>query len=80
MKNIVTKNFIRISKAEAKKRFENGEVVYAIAHKQHPENMFAPAFALPHNYCFDTIVAHATWYNCRNNETGKYLAYYRKYT
>lgn len=80
MKVIVTKNFIRISKCEAKKRFENGEVVFATPHKLDPENRFNPALALPHNYTFDAIVAHATWYTCRDNETGKYLAFYRKYT
>jgi len=80
MKNIVTKNFVRISKIEAKERFENGEAVYAIAHKLHPENKYSPAFVLPHNYPFNTIVAHATYYNCLDNQSGKYLAFYRKYT
>ena len=76
MRQIETKNFKRISKAAARKIYENHGEIYMCACNVHPENSYGLLLG-PVNtwYPFDNMVSQATFYNC-NAELGQYLAFY----
>lgn len=75
MNKISVGGFTRITRKEARKRYNAGEVVRLCAVKLSPVNMWG-CFA---DCCreFDTVVNAFTFYNC-NVETGRYPAFYVK--
>lgn len=81
MKKYNGKEYTRISKPEAKKRYERGEEVYALPCKLNPEGMYFNPIGLQideeNGATFDGVVNAATYYNC-NYETGYYLAFYKE--
>lgn len=79
MRQINIDGFVRISKSEAKRRYNAGETIRFCACNMSPVNMWGC-------YCdccleadkeFETVVNTFRYYNC-NNETGRYPAYYVK--
>ena len=83
MNKINIGGYSRISKAAARKEFNAGNDVYIMPVNMSPVN----AWFLP--YCankfawytesnsFDSIVNAFEFYNCNNNEMGKYAAFYK---
>lgn len=70
--------FVRISKATARKMYDNGEIIVLCPVKIRPG---APwhfdAFANNDNKCtFDSLVSSFEFCNCNLNECGKYAAFY----
>lgn len=78
MKKIETKHYIRISKHQARKIYDNNGELYIIPCKMNPENPWGMLMG-PVNtfYSFDTMVNSATYYNCGSG-MGNYLAFYIK--
>lgn len=77
-----TSKYIRISKAEAKKKYENGDSVLFIPCKLNPENSWG--LGIEENkylwgQCdsFEKLCNEYTFYNC-NSETGTYIAFYTR--
>lgn len=76
--------YTRISKADAKRRFERGEPVVFCPVKLRPGFPFAPHCTVTRNDAehysgvdrFDTRVNEFEYYNCGCNETGTYTAFY----
>ena len=78
MIKIETKNFIRISKQQAKKIYENNGDLYLIPYKLHPESSWGLLLGPVNTFePFEKMVQWATWYNC-DAERGRYLAFYVK--
>lgn len=83
MNKISVGGFTRITRKEARKRYNAGEVIRMCAVKLSPVNMWG-CFAdccrealSPRSREFDTVVNAFTFYNC-NAETGRYPAFYVK--
>ena len=86
MRNYTLKNdhdgkyYRRISKAAARKAYNNGVAVVLCPVNLHPFRAlyFGGTRKIENDpeYTFDKLVNAATYYNCMNAETGKYLAYY----
>lgn len=74
--------FTRISKAMARKLFNNGTPVYILPCKVRLDNAwFKPAMINRNNLdneSFEKIVNAFEYYNCNYNELGKYASYYLK--
>lgn len=74
--------FKRISKAMARKLFNNGTPVYILPCKVKLDNAWIqPAIARKDNYYsedFDMIINAFEFYSCQYNELGKYASYYLK--
>ena len=69
----------RISKAKAKRLYLAGKYVMGCPCNLRPDAPWKPFVVLGDVVTgFDEAVARATYYNCRNTETGKYLAFYAK--
>lgn len=84
MRNIEIGGYIRISKKEAEKRYNTGEIIRLCACKVSPVNVWGVYVdcqkeEFPHigNDGFNTIVNAFRRYNC-NYEIGYYPAYYVK--
>jgi hypothetical protein len=80
MNNYICGDYFRISKTEARKRYERGEKVYFT-----PVNLRPDALKIWGECCppwdaknrFDDLVAAFTFYNC-NEYAGRYPAFYVK--
>ena len=72
-------SYVRISKAEARRAFNAGEVVYFCACNMRPGAPWHPETAADNSdgVAFAAAVGWAEHYNCTCAETGRYLAYYR---
>lgn len=72
--------WVRISKKEAKNRYEKGEELIFIPCKARPftewhlECLISPEKERP----FESVVNEFSFYNCQTNELGKYPSYYKK--
>lgn len=80
MRNIETKHYKRISKAKARKLYDNGIDIMVVPCNLSPENPWGIGVTTNGHYWdhadFDKFVLEFTWYNCNDNETGKYPAFY----
>lgn len=86
MRNMVferkgTGKIIRISKQKARKFYEQGKDVLFIPCNLRPDSPFMLGIwenkNLDGQYInFDTLVSYYESYNCSDNETGKYAAFY----
>ena len=81
MKKIETANYIRISKAAAKKLYNAGEEICMLPCKLNPENMYFQPMGLQideeEGASFEGAVNAATFYHC-NYETGYYMNFYKE--
>lgn len=75
--------FERITKTTARKVYDAGGVVHVCPVNLRPGWPWFPENDISREYdggaSFDSVVNSATYYNCINSETGKYLAYYLKH-
>ena len=71
----------RITKAAARKLFNNGGKIYICACNLRPGWPWYPEIWIDNSVDpdFEKHVNAFTFYNCINNETGKYASYYIKY-
>ena len=71
--------YVRISKAEARRVFNAGEVVYFCACNMRPGAPWHPETGADNSDggSFAAAAGRAEYYNCTSAETGRYLAYYR---
>ena len=70
----------RIRKDQARRLYNEGNLILALPHKFNPKNIFmGPGIVLDKERLggrdFDKVVNEATYYNCCG-EGGRYLAYY----
>lgn len=75
--------YTRISKATARKLFENGECVGICPVKVNPESIWGGMceFQKGHkfeNWSFDDFVNNFIYYCCQMEETGKYPKFFRR--
>ena len=79
MRQINVGEFVRISKSEAKRRYNAGETIRFCACNMSPVNMWGCYYdcCLEVGREFEAVVNAFRYYNC-NNETGRYPAYYVK--
>lgn len=71
------KLYHRISKAQAKKQYLAGKYIIACPVNLRPDSFWKPFAVLSDAVSsFENAVNSCTYYNCINNETGHYLAYY----
>lgn len=75
--------YTRISKATARKLFNDGECVGICPVKIDPSSIWGGMveFQKGHkfeNWTFDDFVNNFAYYNCQLNETGKYPKFFRK--
>ena len=84
MNTYIINGYKRISKAAARKAYDNGETLRIVPCKVAPVNAWGIGFderkaegSAEYVGRFDSLVNGITWYNC-NAETGYYLAYYIK--
>ena len=75
MRKVITKNWVRISKKQARSRYNTNQDIYITPCKANPENPFVTPTLVNHYKDFDSIVFWYTKYNCCN-ELGDYPAYY----
>ena len=82
MIKIKTRNYERITKAQARKRYELGEDIYLVPCKCSPDNVWGLTFQMNKDNIntdgFDKTVNCFIWYNCNHNELGYYPAFYIK--
>ena len=78
VKNVV---YERITKAAARKLFNSGGKIYICACNLRPGSPWFPGTWIDSSVDpdFEKVVNAFTFYNCINNETGKYASYYIKY-
>lgn len=83
MNRINIGGYNRISKARARKLYNENKPFYCCPVKMSPVNMWGGICKIEkerieeYNSSFDNIIFLAEYYNC-NNETGNYLAYYER--
>lgn len=75
--------YTRISKAKARKLFENGECVGICPVNIDPSSIWGGMVEFQkeckcENWSFDNFVNNFVYYNCQLNETGKYPKFFRK--
>lgn len=81
MKNVNIDGYKRITKKEAARRYNAGEIVRICPVNVSPVNIWGMFSDAVNNHTapictdFETVVNAFTYYNC-NSETGKYPAYY----
>ena len=80
MIKIETAHYIRIQRRTAENLFNMGKTIYMVPHRMNPESAGAcPAGfqrAREGGRGFGSAVAHFTWYNCNDRQTGLYPAFY----
>ena len=79
MRKYSVNGFERISKAEARRAFNAGEVVYFCGCNMRPGAPWHPETGADNSdgESFEAAAGWAEHYNCTCTETGRYLAYYR---
>lgn len=81
---IETENYKRISKAEARRRYNSGLDIYLLPAKMNPENMWGMMVCASNSwwgceeYSFDTFLITYNHFNCQYAELGTYPAFYIK--
>lgn len=79
MRKISIDNYERVSKATARKLFNNGDIVYFCPVNLRPGKPFSPEVAQVKTFItFDHLVDIFEFHNCFSCETGKYTAFYIK--
>lgn len=83
MHRIVTRNWTRISKHEARRLFDAGKDIYLLSCKMYPENMYHVPTLVNNTpddtgdaLTFNGVCRWYSYYNCQYTETGKYPAFY----
>lgn len=81
MKQLEIGDFKRISKAAAKKLYDNGGTVYVCPINMDPTNPYWSMAAEINKQDlegldFNKMINQYTYYNCINNQTGLYPAFY----
>lgn len=69
----------RISKKDAEKRYNAGQIIYLLPCKLSPHNPFFQPFSVYNtsDTTWDAVINNAIYYNC-NAAQGYYLSYYIK--
>ncbi len=75
MLRIETKNFVRITKQQARKRLADGKTVYICACNMNPDHPFGGAARIPENRDFQIFINEYRFYNC-DYERGYYVNFY----
>lgn len=80
MNKIITQNWERITKAEARKRYNARQDVYFLSCNMHPENMWQAPCPILRDVdddvtSFNSTVNNYRYYNC-DRQRGMYVAYY----
>ena len=70
----------QVQKRTAEKLFNNGERVFIQSSNFHPFGFWAKALELSPDVSFNDAVNSFRFYNCANNETGKYVTFYKVVT
>lgn len=79
MTNIETTNYRRITKSTARKMYNQGQPFYMIPVKFHPESPWGLLCPITDfSKTFDALINAFCYYNCRDNESGRYPAFYVK--
>lgn len=83
MRAITINGFRRISKADARKRYDNGEMIRLCPVKFRPDNMagfFGDIYKDSRltEKDFDKTVRMFEYYNCQDSRSGYYAAFYVK--
>ena len=85
MNKISIGGFTRISKAAARKLYNENKAIYLCPVKLSPVNIWRSAAQVRKDCMidyidnsFENICNHFSFYNCNYNETGKYIAFYVK--
>lgn len=75
----IFQDFERITKAQARKIYDNGGGVYIIPRKCFPAGVWVSAMMMQNGAgrSFDSVVNEYIFYNC-NNYLGKYPAFYKR--
>ena len=82
MNKITINGYTRITKAAARKLYNENKAIYLCPVKLSPVNIWQGAMEIRKdciielNNSFDNICNHFSFYNCNYNETGKYIAFY----
>lgn len=75
------KVYIRVNKTTAKRLYEKGEDIIISPCKFRPNHPYGLSIQVNKSYwdnvTFKQLVDNYTIFNCRDNETGRYPAYYR---
>ena len=71
----------QVSKATARKLFDSGQSVYLQSSNFHPFGVWSNAIDInksqDESTTFESRVNNFEYYNCANNETGKYATFYQ---
>ena len=81
MKHYTIDGYTRVSKARARKMYNDGETVYFCACNLRPGKPYFPEIAVNKEYdfqMFENRINAFEFYNCTCNETGRYAAFYIK--
>lgn len=82
MRQIETAHWRRISKAKAKKLYEEGTDILVLPRLVHPENMFGIGVTTSIAYWdhtpWEKFINEFCWYNCQYAEWGTYPAFYER--
>ena len=81
MNKINIDGYRRINKKEARRRYNNGEIIRFVPCKISPVNIwgfYSDKYYSKNNNSFETVVNTFTYYNCIDYETGTYPAFYIK--
>lgn len=74
----------QVQKRTAKKLFESGETIYLQSSNFHPFGVWSTCYDCNkdnvnnNGETFENIVNNFEYYNCQNNETGKYSTFYKQ--
>jgi len=74
--------FDRITKAQARKRWETNQPIHFCPVKLRPGGPWASGITIfpepykEREYTFEKTIIEFNWYNCQHNETGYYPAFY----
>lgn len=74
--------YTRITKTEARKRWESNQPIHFCPVKLRPGYPWSPGCTIfpekykEENYTFEQAINNFNWYNCQHNETGYYPAFY----
>lgn len=83
MRKFDEKGYVRVSKKEARLRFQRGESILLCPVNFRPSSPWSVVSEISGKASsekneFDSIVNSFEFYNCCNRETGKYAAFYSK--
>ena len=70
----------QVQKRTAKKMFNSGETIYMQSSNFHPFGVWSQCIGISNKKgnSFESAVNAFEYYNCNNNETGKYAVFYKR--